>query len=112
MNSMLADKMKKIIILVSLSIIFIGNITAQEVVLKDGQFYKKGMLYSGSYTEYYENGNPKIDLNIKNGLEDGIVTTYYENGNKQEQRSFTEGKKDGLWINWNLEGEKLRKQTI
>ena len=55
---------------------------AQEVVQKNGYFYKKDMLYTGAYTEYYDNGNIKFKLNIKNGLEVGEVITYFEQGQK------------------------------
>jgi len=70
---------------------------SQDLEYREGYYYKKDMLYTGNHVEYYENGKPKIERNIKNGIEDGLVITYYENGEKQEQRSYKEGKKDGLW---------------
>ena len=80
---------------------------SQDLEYRDGHFYKKGMLYSGKDIEYFENGNPKIERNIKNGHEDGFVIAYFDNGEKQEQRSYIEGKKDGLWITWDEKGVKL-----
>ncbi|MCD4663939.1 MAG: hypothetical protein K8R68_01635, partial [Bacteroidales bacterium] len=79
---------------------------SQDLEFRDGHYYKKGMLYTGTHTAYFDNGNPKIERNIKNGLEDGLVITYFENEGKQEQRSYKEGLKDGLWITWNEKGVK------
>ena len=79
----------------------------QELEYKNDLYFKGDMVYTGTYTEYYDNGNPKIVRNIKNGKENGFVITYFENGKEQEQRSYREGKKEGEWINWNEEGIKI-----
>lgn len=82
-------------------------LTGQPLEIKDGLYYKKDMLYSGTHIEYYDNGNPKMELNVKDGMEHGLVFLYFENGRKQEQRSYNSGKKDGTWIKWNQAGIKL-----
>ncbi len=79
---------------------------SQNLEYKDGHYYKKGMLYTGVHTEYYENGKPKIERHIVNGVEDGEVVVYFKNGRKQELRAYKEGQKDGTWITWNADGVK------
>lgn len=35
---------------------------AQGLEYKDGLYYKKGMLYTGTHTEHFENGNVSVEL--------------------------------------------------
>lgn len=40
---------------------------------------------TGSWTEYYCNGNKKNEIPFQNGRPDGYAIMYYENGNKKEE---------------------------
>ena len=71
-----------LVILFSLFLVF--NVLAQNLEYKDGRYYKKDMLYTGTHIEYYENNVVKIERHIKDGIEDGLVTLYYPNGQEQE----------------------------
>ena len=98
--------MKKLLFLL-LSFLILGEIAAQDVVLKDGKYYQSdGKLYSGVYKEFGPSNFLVSENNISQGLFDGLSLFYYSNGTKKEQRSYKEGKKDGLWINWNEQGMK------
>lgn len=98
--------MKKLIF-ISILLLTITNVYSQALEYSEGYYYKNGMLYSGTYTEYWGNKNPKLVQNISNGLEDGITELYFENGKLLEQRSYLEGQKHGLWNTYNEEGLKI-----
>lgn len=80
---------------------------AQKLELINGLYYKQGMLYTGTYTEHYNNGNLLIKQNISNGLEHGEVELFFESGAKQEYREFNQGKKTGEWYIWDISGVKI-----
>jgi antitoxin component YwqK of YwqJK toxin-antitoxin module len=87
--------------------LIIGEISAQDVVLKAGKYYlPDGKLYSGVFKEYGPSNVLVAENVISNGLLDGLSQFYYSGGAKKEQRSYKAGKKDGLWINWNEQGMK------
>ncbi len=99
--------MKKIFLIVSFVFISLSSFS-QDIVNINGKYFKKGMLYSGIHTEFYENNKPKTVLTISNGLLDGTVTTFFENGMKQEIRSYKNGMKDGGdWYIWTIDGKPL-----
>jgi antitoxin component YwqK of YwqJK toxin-antitoxin module len=79
----------------------------QNLEFNEGHYYKNGMLFTGTDTEHFENGNIKVKRNIKNGHEDGLAMYYWDNGKPKEQRSYADGLKNGLWINWNENGIKI-----
>lgn len=82
-------------------------IQAQELQTRNGHYFKDGMLFTGTHTDYYESGAKKVVSNIKDGLEQGIVILYYENGQKNEERMYNRGLKDGIWLSWNESGVKI-----
>jgi antitoxin component YwqK of YwqJK toxin-antitoxin module len=47
---------------------------------------------TGSWTEYYCNGNKKSDIPFQNGRPDGYSVTFYENGNKKEEGDWKANK--------------------
>ena len=98
----------KINIILAIAALLIASISiAQELTLKDGLYYKKGMLYSGVYNEYYPNDTLKSKSQFKSGVLDGISTFYFDNGKIKEQSSYSNGNKDGAWIEWNINGVKI-----
>lgn len=89
-------------------IVLLGlNVLAQEkLVEKDGLYYKNDMLYSGTHKEYFDNGNLRISMHVKDGVKDGEVILYHKDGQKKELRTYEEGNKSGKWVTWNKEGTK------
>lgn len=55
---------------------------------------KNGQL-DGKYTEYYSNGQKKVEANYINGLYDGIQKSYYENGQLRRKEEYSDGSKSG-----------------
>ena len=56
------------------------------------------------YIEYYDNGNPKIKINVLNGKLDWEWTIYYENGNIQWIWNYKEWEMDWEWTLYNENG--------
>ena len=55
-----------------------------EMMVKDG---------NGNWTQWYENGQKKVEYPYKDGKSDGIWTSWYENGQKQYDVTFKSGEK-------------------
>jgi antitoxin component YwqK of YwqJK toxin-antitoxin module len=98
--------MKKIA-LIAFLLLTITSVYSQSLEYSEGYYYKNGMLYTGTYTEYWPNKNVKLVQNISNGLEDGISELNFENGKLQEQRSYQDGQKHGIWYTYNESGVKI-----
>jgi antitoxin component YwqK of YwqJK toxin-antitoxin module len=64
-------------------------------------------LFTGKYDEFYENGNKKLEMYLKNGEQDSITILYFEDGKINEIRSFKQGLMHGKWETYNLKGQKL-----
>ncbi len=80
--------MKKFIILFAL-IVGVATIVDAQLTLKDGKYYDQGdKLYTGVYTEYYESGSKKIEMNVVDGEKNGITKIYFENQKLNEVRMF------------------------
>ena len=54
----------------------------------------------GLYTEWYENGNKKLEYTYNDGKMDGLRTFWYEDGQKRWLSSYKDGERDGLWTWW------------
>jgi antitoxin component YwqK of YwqJK toxin-antitoxin module len=101
-------KFTKIKLLVLVSFFMLGfTLTGDDLIIKDGLYYKKDMLYTGVHLEFYEKDILKSYFEIKNGRLDGLSSSYYINGQKQEERAYKEGKKNGEWTNWSRSGVKI-----
>lgn len=98
--------MKKFVILIIFSF-FAFHSFSQIVEYLYGKYYIEDELYTGVFNEYYENGNKKTEINIKNGVLDSFTFMYFENGKMKEQRSFKKGLKDGTWIIWDTNQTKV-----
>lgn len=96
-------------IIPTLAFLLLINIVvfAQNLEIRDGLYYKKGMLYTGTHIEYFENGNKSLVLNIRDGLEHGSLEYFYPSGIQKEYREYNDGKKTGIWITWNEAGVKI-----
>lgn len=69
-------------------------------------------LTKDEYTAYYDNGNPKYEIDLKNGWKHGRFTSYFENGNEQFKGKFKDDKKDGTWRIYKENGELLTKMKF
>jgi len=62
----------------------------------------KGKL-NGVFTEYYLNGNKKIERNYKNGTLNGKYTSYFKNSQEKENYNYDmgliNGERKSYWIN-------------
>ena len=71
----------------------------------DGRYYAdNNTLYTGSYQEYYQDGNTRMVMNLTNGVADGKMMLFYQNGTVKETRSYKSGKFDGIWTTYNNKG--------
>lgn len=73
-------------------------------------------------TTYYENGNPKVSMEMEGKVMDGIYVEYYENRVVKLKGRYRMGKKDGTWKYYKPDGDldyrekyidgELRKQNL
>lgn len=100
--------MKTLALPLLLLLIFLSNLSAQDVILKDGVYLlqKTGKPYTGVFKEYDATNKLLSETSIKDGLLDGNSTIYYPSGSKKEIRAYRNGKKEGSWTNWNEAGLK------
>lgn len=98
--------LKSILFVVLLIPLSLSAQSQNQLEEKDGLYYKNDMLYTGTHKEFYDNGNIRISMQVRDGVKEGEVVLYFENGKKKEVRSYKEGNKSGKWITWNKEGNK------
>jgi len=81
---------------------------AQVIVDEEGLYYDdENKLYTGTYIEFHNNGNKKIEVGLKSGLPDGPLSIYFESGQLHETRSYKKGEMHGTWFTWNEDGTKI-----
>ncbi len=81
-----------------------GLANGAEVVIDD--------LDANKYEEFYENGQMKISVGIKNGLKHGNFTEYYENGQIKARGKYKEDKMHGVWSYFDEQGELIIKKKF
>jgi antitoxin component YwqK of YwqJK toxin-antitoxin module len=62
--------------------------------------------YTGSYIEWYNNGNKSCEGIYLYGKEIGQWSSWYENGNNKKLGIYYNGKEIGKWISWHENGNK------
>jgi antitoxin component YwqK of YwqJK toxin-antitoxin module len=62
-------------------------------------------LDAGRHDEYYENGQIKLTVGLKNGLKHGNFKEYYENGTLKVRGRYKDDMKTGKWSYYNDKGE-------
>ncbi len=90
--------MKKILLIVLPLFLIVGcfkPINKETLIDKDGL-----------YTEWYKNGNKKLEYTYNDGKMDGLRTFWYEDGQKRWLSSYKDGERDGLWTEWYQNGKK------
>ncbi len=93
-----------------LAIIVIGATTSWGQIIEgdDGMYYASNYEpYNGEYTEQYENGSTRIEMNLVEGVKEGFVNLYFDNGNLNEIRSYKNGMMDGKWETYNIANVKI-----
>ena len=61
--------------------------------------------YGETETDYYENGQIKIEANYKDEKKDGKWTSWYENGQIKLERNYKDDHIDGKWTEWDENGQ-------
>jgi antitoxin component YwqK of YwqJK toxin-antitoxin module len=51
---------------------------------------------SGLHKEYYENGNPWLEVNYRDDVAEGLVRQYYDNGSLQGEWHLKNAQRDGI----------------
>lgn len=81
-----------------------GITISQNITFKDGIYQQNGVAYSGIYTTYFESGNIKEEMTIKDGKLNGSITKKYEDGTNMEVGNYENNLKFGLWTRYNVKG--------
>ena len=58
-------------------------------------------------TDWYENGQKRLEGSRKDGMKEGVWLEFYENGQKSAEGNYKNDKRDGLWTCWNDNGRKI-----
>ncbi len=66
-------------------------------------------LTADEFKSYYDNGQLKYEVNLKDGWKHGSFKSYFENGEKQFKGRYRDDKKDGTWRIYNKKGEQIDK---
>lgn len=100
--------MKNKFLLTSLLAVGAGlTIQAQDLVLNEGQYYTdetQTQLYTGRYTEFYNDGMLKMELFLQDGRPEGTYVIYYPNGKTAKVRAYYKGIFHEEWRTYNEEG--------
>ena len=81
---------------------------AQLVRVENAKYFDSNHnLFTGKYEEFFENGNKKLEMYLKNGEQDSISILYFEDGKINEIRSYEQGLMHGKWETYNSKGLKL-----
>ncbi len=81
---------------------------AQDLVLSEGQYYTDESLtslYTGRYTEFYDDGMLKMELYLQDGRPEGTYVIYYPDGKTAEVRAYYKGQFHGEWRTYNEQGD-------
>ena len=61
---------------------------------------------NGIHKQWYKNGQQKFERTYEEGIHNGPWTEWYENGQSMVEGNFLKGKPDGTWIYWYPNGQK------
>jgi len=72
--------------------------------------YTYDLFNNNPYVEFHENGNKRIEINFKGGLQDGLLhgswKCWYESSQIKAKANYKDGKLDGLCTSWYEGGQK------
>jgi len=69
------------------------------------EFYKNGIL-DGPFKTYYSNGAIQFEADYNQGILEGKTTKYYQSGEKMEEVLFVENKEEGPFVEFYENGNK------
>ncbi len=69
-------------------------------------------LDAGKYEDFFENGQLKLSVGIKNGLKHGNYTEYYEDGSVKTRGKYKDDKMHGTWSYFNEQGELITRKKF
>lgn len=92
------NKINKIVLLIGLVVLLFSGAKAQKLDETDGLFYKESKLYSGTNIVFFDNGQVKQEVKIKNGEKQGKTVIYFENPHIYEIRSYKHNLMHGKWV--------------
>jgi antitoxin component YwqK of YwqJK toxin-antitoxin module len=72
--------------------------------------YKNGKPDS-KWSQWYDNGQPKEEVEYSSGIKNGIHKQWYKNGQQKFERSYEEGVHNGSWTEWYENGQ-LKHQSL
>lgn len=61
-------------------------------------------LFTGFFRSYYDTGDLKLEMFIKDGKPDGPYVVYFQNARINEVRSYHNGEFNGIWRSYNENG--------
>jgi hypothetical protein len=64
------------------------------------------------HEEYYDNGQLKLTVGLKNGLKHGNFKEFYENGTLKIKGKYKENKKTGIWNYFNEQGKLIEEREF
>ena len=82
------------------------NKTDAALVFKNGYWYYKGTLLSGTMTDHFTNNGIRSRTSFLNGKEEGWQQIFFENGKISEKRFYHDGEKDSVHCGWWPNGNK------
>jgi len=82
-----------------------GDLTTESKIVIDDLDAKK-------HEEYYDNGQLKLTVGLKNGLKHGNFKEFYENGILKIRGKYKENKKDGIWNYFNEQGKLIEERKF
>ena len=80
--------MRKFAYLLAMLLMMVVTVLAQDIKEVNGIYLKGETPYSGEFTIFYDNGTPKIEMSLVDGMKEGAVKVYFENGTLSEIRSY------------------------
>ena len=66
----------------------------------------------GKLTEWYKNGQKKLEIDFKFGSKDGKLSVWYKNGAKQSKANLVDGKLNGVAKTYYQNGGLMYKDTF
>ena len=118
-------------VLLCLSASIVWSETMDDLVKRDGLYYKKfsdvpfsgkidgneqGNIKNGkkigSWIEYYDNGQLQIEENFKNVKRNGKIRVFYRNGKLAGEGVYKNDQKNGLFKYYGEDGELTKIQTF
>ncbi len=76
---------------------------------KGGRYYYQGELFTGTLFDFYDNGNPKREVQTLLGEEHGKVKIWHKNGVQRTENTFDKGRVvEGQLKQWDEDGIEIK----